>query len=493
MKCNKKVIIGVTVLILIGVVTISYAFFSIAGKQNLGNTFNSGCLNIKIENESDAITLNGVYPVTDTEGLSTEGYTFTIKNMCSASTNYMINLESLDKTTDTLDTQYIKTALSSDTMDNLIQKLDSSMETKALISSAYVSHNLYKGSIEGNSTREFKLRIWIDYETTKEQGMNKTYKNKINVIADFDLQVEKFAEIKTTYEDRTLEGIIYGEASNIKYCTSTGNKCIPEASTTITNNKIKIGLNRGKNQIICTTLDNERVMCSDPVKRKEATLLTSKYDDSTFLGSDKLRSEFESITTLDNIEAPKNISSWDVSEEKNNGIIAWYTDEDNNGKYELYLAQDGGVVANPDSSYLFMNFNNVKSMDLSNFDTSKVTNMESMFYYTKIDNLNLSSFNTSNVTNMTNMFYGSSNLTSLNLSNFDTSNVTNMSGMFRETFKLTNIDLREANFSKVTKYGDMFLHTNLSSIIINDSNAEAFIKERLNDASETGVNVIIAS
>jgi len=379
MKCNKKVIIGVTVLILIGVVTISYAFFSIAGKQNLGNTFNSGCLNIKIENESDAITLNGVYPVTDTEGLSTEGYTFTIKNMCSASTNYMINLESLDKTTDTLDTQYIKTALSSDTMDNLIQKLDSSMETKALISSASVSNNLYKGSIEGNSTREFKLRIWIDYETTKEQGMNKTYKNKINVIADFDLQVEKFAEIKTTYEDRTLEGIIYGEASNIKYCTSTGNKCIPEASTTITNNKIKIGLNRGKNQIICTTLDNERVMCSDPVKRKEATLLTSKYDDSTFLGSDKLRSEFESITTLDNIEAPKNISSWDVSEEKNNGIIAWYTDEDNNGKYELYLAQDGGVVANPDSSYLFMNFNNVKSMDLSNFDTSKVTNMPRMF------------------------------------------------------------------------------------------------------------------
>jgi len=38
--------------------------------------------------------------------------------------------------------------------------------------------------------------------------MNKTYKNKINVIADFDLQVEKFAEIKTTYEDRTLEGIM---------------------------------------------------------------------------------------------------------------------------------------------------------------------------------------------------------------------------------------------------------------------------------------------
>jgi len=236
--------------------------------------------------------------------------------MCSTSTDYMINLESLDKTVNTLDTQYVKTSLSSDTMDNLIQKLDGSMETKALISEAYVSHNLYKGSIEGNSTKEFKLRVWIDYDTTKEQGMNKIYKNKINIIADFDLEVERLIEIKTNYEDRILEGIINSEVSDAKYCISTGNKCIPGTSATITDNKIKIGLNRGKNQIICTTLDNERIMCSDPIERKEATLLFSNYDDSTFLGSDKLRSEFESITTLDNIEVPENISSWDISEKK---------------------------------------------------------------------------------------------------------------------------------------------------------------------------------
>ena len=44
--------------------------------------------------------------------------------------------------------------------------------------------------------------------------------------------------------------------------------------------------------------------------------------------------------------------------------------------------------------------------------------------------LNLSNFNTSNVTNMSYMFASMRSLTSLNLSNFDTSKVTNMGAMF---------------------------------------------------------------
>ncbi|UKI58313.1 MAG: DUF285 domain-containing protein [Clostridium sp.] len=48
-------------------------------------------------------------------------------------------------------------------------------------------------------------------------------------------------------------------------------------------------------------------------------------------------------------------------------------------------------------------------LDLSSFNTSKVTNMESMFY---------------------SLLYRNDSSIALDLSNFDTSNVTNMSGMF---------------------------------------------------------------
>ena len=46
--------------------------------------------------------------------------------------------------------------------------------------------------------------------------------------------------------------------------------------------------------------------------------------------------------------------------------------------------------------------------------------------------LNLSNFNTNNVTNMEYMFYKCSSLKELNLSNFNTNNVINMEGMFSE-------------------------------------------------------------
>ena len=47
-----------------------------------------------------------------------------------------------------------------------------------------------------------------------------------------------------------------------------------------------------------------------------------------------------------------------------------------------------------------------------------------------LTNLNLSNFNTQKVTNMEYMFKGCSSLTNLNLSNFNTQNVTDMYWMF---------------------------------------------------------------
>jgi len=47
-----------------------------------------------------------------------------------------------------------------------------------------------------------------------------------------------------------------------------------------------------------------------------------------------------------------------------------------------------------------------------------------------LENLNIKNFDTTRVKNMENMFQDCSKLTSLDLSNFDTSKVNNMKGMF---------------------------------------------------------------
>ena len=58
-----------------------------------------------------------------------------------------------------------------------------------------------------------------------------------------------------------------------------------------------------------------------------------------------------------------------------------------------------------------------------------------------LTSLDVSSFNTSKVTMMYNMFYGCSSLTSLDLSSFNTSNVTDMTSIFVGCTSINNLDI----------------------------------------------------
>ena len=120
-----------------------------------------------------------------------------------------------------------------------------------------------------------------------------------------------------------------------------------------------------------------------------------------------------------------------------------------------------------DMSDMFNSMSNLTSLNLSNFDTSQVTDMQCMFNgMINLTTLNLSSFNTSKVTNMNHMFYFMSNLTMLDLSNFDTSKVTNMNHMFSYMFNLTSLNLSNFNTSKVTNMSYMF--SNMRNLITLD-------------------------
>ena len=110
-----------------------------------------------------------------------------------------------------------------------------------------------------------------------------------------------------------------------------------------------------------------------------------------------------------------------------------------------------------DMSGMFFNMSNLTTLNLSNFNTSKVTGMESMFYgLSNLTTLNLSNFDTSQVTNMRSMFYNMSNLTTLNLSNFDTSKVVSMDYMFYGMRNTTALNLSSFDTSQVTNMNSMF-------------------------------------
>ena len=105
----------------------------------------------------------------------------------------------------------------------------------------------------------------------------------------------------------------------------------------------------------------------------------------------------------------------------------------------------------------FYGCSSLKSLDLSNFITSSVSDMSSMFYgCSSLKSLNLSNFITSSVSDMSSMFYGCSSLKLLDLSNFATSSVSDMSSMFYGCNSLELLDLSYFVTSSVSDMSSMF-------------------------------------
>ena len=138
---------------------------------------------------------------------------------------------------------------------------------------------------------------------------------------------------------------------------------------------------------------------------------------------------------------------------------------------------------------MFQNLKNIRLIYLSDFDASKVTNMDSMFYgCSNLSFIKFGNINTSSLHYMSNLFQRCTSLTSVNFSNWDTSKVTAMkwifegcsnlervvfgnistssllklTGLFCNCYNLISVDFRYFNTSHVTDMGYML--SNCSSL-----------------------------
>ena len=225
----------------------------------------------------------------------------------------------------------------------------------------------------------------------------------------------------------------------------------------------------------------------------------NQYSNEDF-HTDYYRENIVSATFLDTNQVTSNATeSWDVSEDGKGGVKAWVVpNAEDSTKYDLYIGAKDGVIANEESGWIFARFLNLETVDFNTFDTSNATSMRSIFntynsQTTQVLEGHLKSiyfgdnFNTSNVTNMIAMFQGQINLEQVDLSKFDTSKVTTMYHMFNCT-GLTTLDLSSFDTSNVTDMGLMFSNmknllsinfgenfntsqvTNMSNIFSNSSN-----------------------
>ena len=200
---------------------------------------------------------------------------------------------------------------------------------------------------------------------------------------------------------------------------------------------------------VSTTVTNIPAIKPQPILQTGADFSKNIKDDTTAI-------------LFTNAIWPDDAELIDVSAAQDNSVVAWYV---GTTMYVRAKNSNDPVIANASCRNMFYYKNKLTTIDLSNLDTSNVTDMSFMFgECSGLTSLDLSNFDTSNVTDMRYMFSDCSGLKSLDLSNFDTSNVRNMEWMFNSCSGLKSLDLSNFDTSNVRNMRRMFPHCSLTSL-----------------------------
>ena len=196
MRLKYKIMLAILT-VGIGICLMTYQSYALwvatfSGGENIVNV---GCFSVEFKEDTNPISLNNTYPVSDAKGLTTIPYTFTITNTCTVDASYNITLNTIN--TNTMTKDMIKYAIhsSSETRPstgiNLGTNTNYNTSTEELdITNLDESIILASGKLKGKSSAEandgvsvtYNLYLWMD-EKTGNEGMNTTFEGSINVIS----------------------------------------------------------------------------------------------------------------------------------------------------------------------------------------------------------------------------------------------------------------------------------------------------------------------
>ena len=177
---KNRLILAIITITLVGLIGVgmSYAYWRSTVIQDKSNVGASKCFSIELANQANEINLTNAYPITDAEGRKLTPYTFTLKNTCSMSAKYNLNMEMLKGTT--LNSGYVAVLVNNKD----IRLLSSYDAATTVIDGSTESRTLDIGLLEENSSKDYSISLWIDEDVTLEDDiLNKVFKSKVVVDA----------------------------------------------------------------------------------------------------------------------------------------------------------------------------------------------------------------------------------------------------------------------------------------------------------------------
>ncbi len=222
-KIEKTLITSITsILILVLIIGISYAYIRKDTKQQSTNVVQTNCINVELEDVTNAITLKNAYPMEDSKGETTEPYTFKLTNTCNVGVDYNIDLEIIQEA-NAMSATNIATKI--DENDKVVLTNDRKTIVEGETGDIY---KIGQGTLEPHTSVEHSLRLWLDINAGND-AQNKTFKSKI-IIDALQNQVAIYTEQILNGADPVLdeEGKLVPVKINLENGTVTKAKVTEE-------------------------------------------------------------------------------------------------------------------------------------------------------------------------------------------------------------------------------------------------------------------------
>ena len=182
---NKRKIYISLLVTVICIISVSYAFFVLYLRQTDNNTVTAlSCFTSTLTEENSAINLSNEFPIKDEDGIKKTPFTFKITNNCNNYVKAYITIDPLKEgTANYILSKYMKANVSTKGSTDGTSLIIGAQNTKVLDN----KHNGYivkEVGLNSKESKEFDLRLWIDYDTTKEQAAGMTYLSQVVIVTE---------------------------------------------------------------------------------------------------------------------------------------------------------------------------------------------------------------------------------------------------------------------------------------------------------------------
>ena len=182
---NKRKIYISLLVSVICIISVSYAFFVLYLRQTDNNSVTAlSCFTSTLTEENSAINLTNEFPIKDEDGIKKTPFTFKITNNCNNYVKAYITIDPLKEgTANYILSKYMKANVSTKGSTDGTSLIIGTQNTKVLDNkhNGYIVKEVWLNSKE---SKEFDLRLWIDYDTTKEQAAGMTYLSQVVIVTE---------------------------------------------------------------------------------------------------------------------------------------------------------------------------------------------------------------------------------------------------------------------------------------------------------------------